>query len=194
MDNIDEHTAGRFRINNEWVRIGNHLGANPTFVHALVEETVNNYNNNSTLYFLDNIALFHAEFETIHPFCDGNGRIGRLLINQQLLALDLPPIIVQNKTKLTDYYPLFNQYTLNNNYDGFTTLFATRLVEALYKRITILTAKKIIPLTQWAQINNIKLSAAANKAKKQALPAFQLKNKWMIDQDYQENSNKCDYE
>jgi Fic family protein len=190
MNNIDELNAGRFRNNNEWVRIGNHLGANPKFVHTLVEETILNYNDNKTLHFLDNIALFHAEFETIHPFCDGNGRIGRVLINQQLLHLNLPPIIVQNKTKSTHYYPLFNQYHTTSNYDGFTKLFATLLTEALHKRISILTAKKIVPLTLWAQMNNVKTNNAINKAKKQSIPAFHIKEKWMINEDYREKDDR----
>jgi Fic family protein len=135
-------------------------------------------------YFLDAIAHFHAEFETIHPFADGNGRMGRVLINLQLMNAGLPPIIIQNKSKHTEYYPLFTQYQSTMKFGGFTELFALLLLETLHKRITILTAKRIIPLSVWANQNNIKGNAAANKAKRQTIPAFRLREKWMIAENY----------
>ena len=71
-------------------------------------------------------------------------------------------------------------------FDGFTQLFAVLLQEALHKRITMLTAKKIIPLSLWAKQNGIKPNIAANKAKRQTIPAFRLREKWMIDEGYQD--------
>ncbi|MFN5736588.1 MAG: hypothetical protein ACK444_11130, partial [Flavobacteriales bacterium] len=44
VTNIDEPIAGRFRTGKEWVRVGNHLGANPQFVPALIQELVDHYN------------------------------------------------------------------------------------------------------------------------------------------------------
>ncbi|MDR2971862.1 MAG: Fic family protein [Bacteroidales bacterium] len=187
LTNINDNWAGRFRCGKEWVRIGNHLGANPMFVNNLMTELVDKYNSEKTLYFLDKIAWFHAEFETIHPFCDGNGRIGRTLINQQLISLNLPPIIVQNKGKHNDYYPLFNAYPVTMKFNGFTSLFALLLIESLHKRITYLTASRIIPLALWAEQNGMKGNIAANKAKRQTIPAFRLREKWVIDESYREN-------
>ncbi|MCW5910229.1 MAG: Fic family protein [Cyclobacteriaceae bacterium] len=191
LTHIDDSIAGRFRKGKEWVRVGNHLGANPTFVNNLMRELVDDYNNDKALptgqagrYFLDTIAHFHAEFETIHPFVDGNGRIGRVLINLQLMNAGLPPIIIQNKSKHKEYYPLFANYPVTMKFDGFTQLFAVLLQEALNKRITMLTAKKIIPLSLWAAQNSIKPTIAANKAKRQTIPAFRLREKWMIDEAY----------
>ena len=181
--NIDDSFAGRFRKGKEWVRVGNHLGANPMFVNNLVHDLVDEYTN-SNRYFLDNIARFHAEFETIHPFVDGNGRIGRLLINIQLLNLGLPPIIIRNKNKQTIYYALFTNYPITLNFGGFTSLFALLLQEALNKRICMLTAQKIIPVSSWAKWNNVKPNIAINKAHRQTIPAFRLRGKWMIDRDY----------
>jgi len=184
LTHIDDNIAGRFRSGKEWVRVGNHLGANPHFVPTLMQELENNYNQNKTSYFLDAIAHFHAEFETIHPFVDGNGRIGRVLINLQLMNAGLPPIIIQNKSKHTEYYPLFTNYRSTMKFVGFTDLFALLLQETLHKRITILTAKKIIPLSIWASQKTIKPNVAANKAKRQTIPAFRMREKWMIAEEY----------
>ena len=184
LTNIDDNISGRFRIGKEWVRVGNHLGANPQFVPTLIQELVDSYNQNKISYFLDAVSHFHAEFETIHPFVDGNGRMGRVLINLQLINLGFPPIIIQNKSKHTEYYTLFTQYQSTFKFGGFTELFALLLQESLHKRISILTAKKIIPLALWASQKGVKLNIAANKAKRQTIPAFRMREKWMIAEEF----------
>jgi Fic family protein len=184
LTDIDDRIAGRFRVGKEWVRVGSHLGANPRFVPTLMQELVDDYNQHKISYFLDAVSHFHAEFETIHPFVDGNGRLGRVLINLQLMNLGFPPIIIQNKSKHTEYYTLFTQYQSTMKYGGFTQLFALLLQETLHKRITILTAKKVIPLSHWAAQKGVKPNVAANKAKRQTIPAFRLREKWMIAVDF----------
>jgi hypothetical protein len=107
-----------------------------------------------------------------------------VLINLQLTNFGLPPIIIQNKSKHTEYYPLFNRYPTTMNFDGFTNLFALLLQESLHKRITMLSAKKMIPLSVWAAKNGVKSNTVLNKAKRQTIPAFRLREKWMIDEGY----------
>ena len=60
LTDIDDTVAGRFRNGKEWVRVGNHLGANPQFVPKLMQELVDEYNEQKINYFLDAIANFHA--------------------------------------------------------------------------------------------------------------------------------------
>ena len=181
LTDINDNFAGRFRSGNEWVRVGTHIGANPKFVNDLMYELVERYNQPDNSYFLEKIAFFHAEFENFHPFCDGNGRIGRLLTNYQLQLLGLPPIIIMNKTKTNEYYPALDNYSRTNHYDDLTELFVNLLVEALYRRITKLTAKKIVPLSDWARTNKLNLQAASNKASRGTIPAFRSRDHWMID-------------
>ncbi|MCL2174177.1 Fic family protein [Candidatus Saccharibacteria bacterium] len=190
LSDINDRIAGRFRGRDEWVRIGRHLGANPDFVGELVSELVTQYNNDNTTYFLAKIAHFHAEFETIHPFNDGNGRIGRVLINQQLMAFGLPPIIIRNKSKHREYYPLFDNYRHTNKVDGFTELFAHLLLESLHKRIAILTAKRIVSLNDFAKSHGINPASLNNKARRQTIPAFREQNIWKIAADFEYEKEK----
>lgn len=184
LTNICDEIAGRFRSSKEWVRVGIHIGANPEFVNGFMYELVEKYNSDTDKHFLDKITYFHAEFENIHPFGDGNGRIGRLLTNEQLDLLGLPPIIIPNKSKFNEYYPALNEYTKTGKVDKLTRLFASLLIEALYRRITKLTAKKIIPVSDWAKNNNINIQSATNKAIRGTIPAFRVRGHWMINRDY----------
>lgn len=184
LTNIRDEIAGRFRSGKEWVRIGTHIGANPEFVNGFMHDLVRDYNSDNGEYFLEKIAYFHAEFENIHPFGDGNGRIGRLLTNEQLDMLGLPPIIIPNKSKFDEYYPALDEYTKTNKADKLTELFASLLIEALYRRIAKLTAKKIISVADWAKNNNINLQSATNKAIRGTIPAFRVRGHWMINESY----------
>lgn len=180
LTNIRDEIAGRFRSGKEWVRVGTHIGANPKFVNGLMYELVEEHNSHAGIYFLNKIAYFHAEFENIHPFSDGNGRIGRLLTNEQLDILGLPPIIIPNKSKFNEYYPALDEYTKTNKIDKLTELFASLLIESLYRRITKLTARRIIPVADWARRNNMTLQFATNKAIRGTIPAFRIRGRWLI--------------
>ena len=97
ISNIDDSIAGRFRQEGEYVRVGTHIAPAPEHVQLMMESAVIDYSSDPDMYFSDKIALFHLQFENIHPFIDGNGRIGRLLINFQLMRLGFPPVIIRNK-------------------------------------------------------------------------------------------------
>ena len=77
----------------------------------------------TTMTDIERIALFHLEFEGIHPFIDGNGRTGRLILNLDLIRNGYPPINV----KFTDrkrYYDSFDSFYKDNDPTAMTELIA----------------------------------------------------------------------
>ncbi len=181
ISNIEEGIAGRFRQAYEYVRVGTHIAPAPEHVEAMIDAVLLEYSSRHTDYFLEKIAKFHLEFEHIHPFCDGNGRIGRVLINYKLMQLGFPPIIIRDKEKFT-YYKSFGEYR-NSNKKKTTTMnkvLSLALVESFHKRITYLKGEKIVPLPEYAKKKNQSASALLNKAKRQTIPAFREKGIWKI--------------
>lgn len=177
---INDHIAGRLRKENEYVRIGTYIAPAPEQVEQLLDNILDEYNSRHDRYFLENIAHFHAEFERIHPFCDGNGRIGRVLINLQLASLGYPPIIIRNKGKANDYYPLFQKYQDDQEYEGIADLLALALQESLHKRLAYLKGLSIVKLADYAKEQGLQVNAQLNAAKRQTIPAFREKGVWKI--------------
>lgn len=66
-----------------------------------------------------------------------------------------------------------------------TSLLALLLIESLHKRIAYLTSRRIVPLSGWANAARLNPSTVLNKAKRQTLPAFRVRGKWMIGADYE---------
>lgn len=180
---IDDRIAGRYRKYGEFVRVGYHIAPAPEVVTMLLTEALRAYNEDTEYNFVEKIALFHLEFERIHPFCDGNGRIGRVLINQQLANLDLPPVIIRNDTKHIDYYPVFNPYHRTKDFDDATKmieLLELSLMESLHKRLAYLESKEVIELTQFAEEEKSSITDLQNKARSQTIPAFREEEVWQI--------------
>lgn len=86
--------------------------AKPKDVQRLMSELIHKFSDKECLDLYD-IGLFHAEFEKIHPFYDGNGRVGRLLILKMCLANDIVPFYINEETKLF-YYMGLKEWQLDN--------------------------------------------------------------------------------
>ena len=97
ISNIHDDIAGRFRKGDEYVRVGNHIAPGPPEVISRLENMLSKYNAVSHENIIKRIATLHLTFENIHPFVDGNGRIGRVINNYLLIREGFVPI------KITSY-------------------------------------------------------------------------------------------
>jgi Fic family protein len=180
---IDDSIAGRFRGPGEYVRVGTHVAPAPEHVERMIEAALLEYTGDLGSFLVDKVAKFHLEFETVHPFCDGNGRIGRVLINYQLQRLGFPGIIIRDKEK-KDYYSTFAEYRDKKTAKKMEKILALSLTESLHKRITYLKGDKIITLSDYAKTSHVSASALSNAARRQNIPAFREKGVWKIAENF----------
>lgn len=95
--NINE--VDGFRKVQVFIQGSDHIPPEPEKVPNLMNYFVYNYNHDKQDIFTK-IAKYHIEFEKIHPFEDGNGRTGRLLLNYELLKNNLPPIVISKEDRI----------------------------------------------------------------------------------------------
>lgn len=179
LSGINGKIAGRFREKNEYVRIGSFIASAPEQIDRMVDAMLLEYKSVVTSFFLDKIVRFHLEFETIHPFIDGNGRIGRVLVNYQLLQLGFPQIIIRDKEK-QKYYQSFQEYRDDKKTVKGDRIFFLALLESMHKRVSYLEGKTIVTVSDYAKKNNLSLRSLLNSAKRQTIPAFREKGIWKI--------------
>lgn len=87
--------------------VGGHETAKPEEVPERIRELLKRYNAIETVT-IDDIVAFHAEFEYIHPFQDGNGRVGRLVALKECLHHNIVPFIIEDSKKAFYYRGLNN--------------------------------------------------------------------------------------
>jgi len=179
IGNINDAIAGRFRTTGEYVRVGTHIAPAPEQVEQMIDTILPEFSADQDLYFVDKIAKFHLDFETIHPLCDGNGRMGRVIMNFQLMRFGFPCIIVRDKEKRI-YYASFNEYRDSRNAKTMEKIIALSLMESLHKRIAYLRGEKIITLADFAKECRKSINTLLNAARRQTIPAFRERGVWKI--------------
>ena len=124
----------------EWFAVGDYK-KRPNVIGDMIETThpskvatetkklLQAYRENSNITFED-IIDFHYKFEKIHPFQDGNGRVGRLIMFKECLKYNIPPFIIEDKSQ--DYYKRgLKEYTVEKGY----LIKTCRAAQDLYKEL-----------------------------------------------------------
>lgn len=106
-----------------------HEPVQPYLIQPKMEQLMLNYSE-STEHIIPKLARFHIEFEGIHPFIDGNGRTGRLLVNLELMKAGFPPIDIKFTDRMA-YYNAFDEYYVKHNVSAMEKLFAGYVNERL---------------------------------------------------------------
>lgn len=137
-----EKNPGEFRISQNWIgaqgssiKNARYIPPNPQDMIEAMSDLEKYMNENDNIDVLIKAALIHYQFETIHPFLDGNGRIGRLLITLFLLdkqVLHYPALYISYYLKLNriEYYDRMSEVRAKDNYEQWVKFFLLAIKES----------------------------------------------------------------
>lgn len=177
--NIRDEIAGRFRKKDEWVRVGDHIAPNPLEVEDRLQKVLTEYFANTSESIVKRIAKFHLGFEYVHPFVDGNGRIGRVLNNYLLMRGGYVPINIKFIDR-SQYYDAFREFQTQGKTKIMEMIVAKALTNSYHKRLAYLENKVIMDLAEYAKEYKLSHANLINKAKRQTIEAFMERGVWKI--------------
>ena len=137
-----EKNPGEFRYSQNWIgsagstlKNARYIPPNPEDMKQAMSDLEKYINSDDELDLLIQAALIHYQFETIHPFLDGNGRVGRLLITLFLMEkkrLNTPALYISYylKNNRIEYYDRMSEVRNKNNYEQWIKFFLHAIKES----------------------------------------------------------------
>ena len=134
----DKDNKGTYRKVEVKILGSNAKPSTPSDIAYNINKLLNDYSVwKKGKHIIQAVSLLHLEFESIHPFIDGNGRTGRLILNLELMKAGLLPIDIKFSDKIK-YYNCFDSYDLNKNDKDMTDLIISYEIEELEKYINLI--------------------------------------------------------
>lgn len=175
QDDAARMTVGAYRTKQVWVGTGRIEDASfvPTPQEGIAE-AMREFEQNALAYtprddeatelsLLARLAITHAQFETIHPYEDGNGRTGRLLLPMLLAAEGHPPLYVSGTllARKTDYYAALASVQLRGDWNPWMELLCSAVIESCSEAIAI--SEDLLQLTlRWEdKLRGVRAHSAA---------------------------------
>jgi Fic family protein len=130
LKEIDNHNAGRYRIENVVISGAAHIPPKHYEVGLLMQNLILEYKEEwQSFHPVVRATLLHGEFVKIHPFIDGNGRTSRLLLNFELMKSGYTPIIIK-KDNRARYYEVLDYAHTTMDYRPFLEFVAELVAES----------------------------------------------------------------
>ncbi len=169
MENVRgrEKSPGEFRYSQNWIggqgstlHNARYIPPCPEDMEAAMSDLERYINSEDKLDFLIKAALIHYQFETIHPFLDGNGRVGRLLITLFLMenkVLTTPALYISHflKKNRVEYYDRMTEVRSKGNYEQWIRFFLTAILESSQDAVSTINQLTTLHEKNAAQIEKM---------------------------------------
>ena len=185
--------SGKLRTTNVGIVKGSkveHIAPNGTMVNGLIKDLFEYLKNDNDLILIKS-CVFHYEFEFIHPFLDGNGRMGRLwqtlILMQQYLVFEYLPVESLIKQKQSDYYNKLSESDKKGNSTPFIEFMLEIILESLdglllSQSITLHTEDRIHLFAAKTGKNTFSRKEYMQSFKNISAPTVSRDLKWAVEQ------------
>jgi Fic family protein len=172
--------AGQWRVGYVHIRGANYTPPHPREVPQLMADWVAWLEGDGLAYApVVRAALAHVVFEAIHPFSDGNGRVGRLLLNLMLMREEFPPALLPQEWR-TGYMHGLHLAQTSGNHTPICNLLGRAVEQALDRNLESIEASDAIPLplSEVAERTGYRAEHLAWLVRKGRLPAVKRGRRW----------------